>query len=628
MVRTSWFVLGAVLLVGCADTTAPGEEPDTGIPCEAGTKRCDNNVFKSCVDGKLIEEDCGSKTCFLDYGCKVCSPKQAYCDGQDTYQCADDGESSEKTGSCKPEQQCVAGQCIDLCDDPNRKKSNVGCHFWAVDMPNEYYCVSLDGGATCGLQYGCAACQQVALAVTNTSTYKVNVVVEINEAKPGEPLKLKKIDEKVVGGNGIGLFMLPMREVDCTTWEKDATGKLRRKNSSQSCVSSRAFRITSSYPVVVYQFNPLINQFSNGASLLIPRVGLDKDYYVIGWSTSNPVAIPIPGQAIEGIPDFTNITIIGTEENTEVTVTPTHPIQASPDGKVPAAKAGETFKVKLGPFDVLNINSIQDFANSTGDLTGTRVTADKKIAVFSGAQRASAPVKLDSYNPKPPWPDDGKSCCTEHFEQQMFPISALGKRFAITRTPVRAKVGAEPDFYRVLATENDTKITTNLKEFPSFSLQAGGQANFWATTGFTLESSKPLMIAQYAVSQDYVGDIGTSGGDPEFVVFPPVEQYRKTYVFLTPPTFTHDYVVISTPANNSIELDGKSVNEEFSTICKAKATGKIDGVDYRQLTCELPIDGPHRVIAKEPVGITVYGYYSVGSYGFPGGADIREINIK
>lgn len=618
------------LVLACAETSPP--PGDVGVPCEAGAERtCTNNVHRACIKGKWVEEDCGTLSCFVDHGCRSCSPGTGYCDGQDTFQCADDGSSATKTGTCKPEEECVAGNCIDLCTTADQKRSNVGCHFWAVDLPNEYSCVSIDGGATCGFLYGCAACQQFAVAVTNTSTYPVNVLVEINEAAPGEPIKLKKVEEKVVPKFGVGLFLLPMREVDCTIWEKDTTGRLRRKNDSQSCLSSKAYRITSSYPVVVYQFNPLVNDFSNGASLLIPRNGLDKDYLVLGWSTTNPISLPIPGQAIEGTPDYTNVTIIGTEEDTDVEVTPTHMIQASADGKIPAAKAGETFTVKIGPFDVLNINSLQDFGNITGDLTGTRVRASKKVAVFSGAQRASVPVSLDSYTPKPNWPYDPKStCCTEHFEQQMFPISALGKRFAISRTPVRAKSGAEPDFYRILATEDGTQIKTTLSNFPTFTLNTGQQANFWSDKGFTIESNKPLMIGQYAASQGYVGDWKPgSGGDPEFVVFPPVEQYRKDYVFLTPPSFTKNYVVIATPTGNSVQLDGQFVAKEFSTTCDTQALGAIDGQDYQQITCELsPAGGPHRLTATNPVGIMAYGYYNVGSYGFPGGADVREINIK
>ena len=330
-----------------------------------------------------------------------------------------------------------------------------------------------------------------------------------------------------------------------------------------------------------------------------------------------------------GIPDYTNITVVGVKDGTEVEVTVAHPVQASKDNKVPATKKGGTIKVQLGAFDVLNINSIQDLGNVTGDLTGSRVKATKPVVVFSAAQRASVPYSIKDYNPKPPEPS-GKYdvCCTEHFEQQMFPLSSLGKVFAVTRTPIRSSSTVEPDFYRILATEDGTEIKTSLSNFPKFSLKKGQQANFWSTGDFTVESSKPIMIGQYAVAQGYVDNYSTgAGGDPEFVVFPPVEQYRKDYIFLTPTTFTKDYVIIAAPTGALVELDGNKVNSEFGGICKTFTIGTIFKKTYKAIRCPVK-DGVHRIKSSEPVGIMVYGYYSVGSYGYPGGADVKQINLK
>jgi hypothetical protein len=37
-------------------------------------------------------------------------------------------------------------------------------------------------------------------------------------------------------------------------------------------------------------------------------------------------------------------------------------------------------------------------------------------------------------------------------------------------------------------------------------------------------------------------------------------------------------------------------------------------------------EGVHTVSSDEPFGLTVYGYYNVGSYGYPGGSDVKIIN--
>lgn len=621
--RSSCLVLVACL-VGCADTAPQG---DAQAPCESGSApRCQGNVHQTCVDGKWRDEDCGELQCFNDYGCKTCAPNSKYCEGQDTFECNADGSQANKTGTCRNDQQCAGGACHELCDLAAQEKTNVGCHFWAVDLPNEYACISLDQGATCNFTYLCAACQQFAIAVANTSTYRVNVVVEINNAAPGEPLQLEKVAEKEVGGWGIELIPLPMREVDCTEWAEDSTGALRRLNDSQTCLSSRAYRITTSHPVVVYQFNPVVNVFSNGASMLIPENGLGKRHWVMGWNTSNPISFPLPGQTIEGMPDYMNVTLIGVEEDTTVEIRTTHPTQGTADGTIGAAQAGDTITVKLGPFDVFNLNSVQDVAHF-GDFTGTTVVSDKKVAVFTGGQRIS--VGGGTQMSPPPPNLEASTCCTEHMEQQIFPEESLGKRFVISRTPQRSKSAPEPDFYRILATEPQTRVVTNLAEFPSFALaKAGDFVDFWAIRGFTVRSEKPIMIGQFAVSQQSVPNWNAdTGGDPEFVLFPPVEQARKDYVFLTPPTFSKDYVVISGENDTEISLDGEEISGEFKQRCDRATVGDLDGVTYVSYTCPVE-DGPHRIGASKPVAIMVYGYYSVGSYGYPGGADVKDINIK
>ncbi len=609
---------------GCADelTTDP-----TDGGCDPNAQPvCGGNKYTSCKAGRWHTEDCLNGVCIPFVGCRKCQPKSGYCVGQAAYECNADGTASKLVAKCPDDQQCVLGRCMSMCDLPQNTRSNVGCEFWAVDLPNEYYCMSMDQGKTC-VTYGCAACQQFAVAVANTSSHRVKVKVEINEAKPGETPKLKLVQAAYVERESLTTFKLPQREVDCTTWAKDTTGKLRRKNDSQTCLSSTAYRVTSTYPVVAYQFNPLINQFSNGASLLIPKRGLDKEYLAMGWTVTNPVKMPIG--FIEGVPDYASLTVVGVKEKTDVEVTVTHPTQASKDGKVKAAKKGETIKVTLGPFDVLNLNSISTLVGNIGDFTGSKIKASKEVVVFSAVERASVPSNLKMYSPKVPEPS-GKYdvCCTEHFEQQMFPVSSLGKNFAITRTPPRSKSAPyEPDLYRVLASEKGTKVVTSDSNFPSFTLDAGKWKDLWSRGNLTIEADKPVMVAQYAVAKGFLDSLGTSGGDPEFVIFPPVEQYRKDYIFLTPTTFTEDYVVIAAPSGADVTLDGVKVQKEFGGPCKMSSIGTVNKKFYKALLCPVK-DGVHRVKAKEPVGIMVYGYYSVGSYGYPGGSEMKQINVK
>ncbi|HEY3356731.1 MAG TPA: IgGFc-binding protein [Polyangia bacterium] len=621
--------------VGCGPTAGgvDGDGGPIGATCTtADHSYCDNTVHHSCVGGHWKTQDCGSGVCVAESGCQACLGGTKYCEGSDVYECNADGSSGTYLSTCAEFEKCVLGGCLSACADLTR--SNVGCEFWAIDLPNDYQCISMNGGATCDpITYGCGACQQFAVVVTNTSDFVVNVKVELNNAGPGEPLALETVEEKQVGPRLLAIFNLPMREVDCTEWYTDTSGKMRRRNDTTTCLSSKAYRVTSDYPIVAYQFNPIVNVYSNAASLLIPTNGLDTDYYVLSWSTTNPIKMPIPGQSIEGIPDYMNVTIAGVYPGTHVQVTTAHQTQGSPDGGVPvaAASAGETITVNLGPFDVLNIESRQDLQHPTGDFTGTRVVSDYPVAVFSGGQRSIVPDATDSYNPPAP-AAAGDLCCTEHFEQQMFPVSSLGTKFVITRSPIRSTGAPEPDFYRILATKPGTVVTTNLANFPTLNIDAGKYARLWATEDFTIISNEPIMIAQYIVSEQYMDSYNT-GGDGKYILFPPAEQHRPTYVFLVPTTFPKDYVVIAAPEGTQVLLDGTDVGGEITSLCEKHPAGILDTVSYNAIRCPVE-DGPHTIDATDssgagiPVGISVYGYGNVSSYAYPGGADVKQINMQ
>jgi len=122
------------------------------------------------------------------------------------------------------------------------------------------------------------------------------------------------------------------------------------------------------------------------------------------------------------------------------------------------------------------------------------------------------------------------------------------------------------------------------------------------------------------VSQGYIPQGGT--GDPTFIIFPAADQHRDEYVFLIPTTFDKNYMVIAKPTTAGLMIDGSG---EFGPDCETGPIGMLNGIEYEQVTCEMS-EGVHTVAASEPVGLSVYGYYNVGSYGYPGGSDVKIIN--
>src|SRR5206468_1253200 len=103
-----------------------------------------------------------------------------------------------------------------------------------------------------------------------------------------------------------------------------------------------------------------------------------------------------------------------------------------PGDNVPLVATGTEYLVKLGEFDVLNLEGADLTPYGAADFTGTRVEADGPLAIFSGVQCTLIP-------------DDSGGAC-DHLEEQTFPRSPLGHDYAVTRLRV---AGVIDDLVRV-----------------------------------------------------------------------------------------------------------------------------------------------------------------------------------
>jgi hypothetical protein len=383
---------------------------------------------------------------------------------------------------------------IVTCDDAANKPSNLGCEFWAVDMDQQ------DG-------FSDPASMPWGVAISPAGFGQTEVTIEINLAAPGQPLDLMVVKQLSIGQDEVVPVELPIRELDCGTKPNDYM-------SPGTCLSSRAFRITTSAPAIVYQFNVFKNAFSNDASLLLPTPALGKRYRVVGWPAGHPIKIL-------NIIDRAAITIVGTEPDTTVTVLPRWRIKGNPP--IAAAKPGEPIVVTLGPFDVLNLETddatFQDDTKTMADLSGSTVVSDKPVAVFSGVETTSAPGGVIDIPTYPGWTDED-TCCLDHLEEQLFPVESLGTKYVITRSPIRSSGSYhEPDVIRFVGAAEDSAISTSLPApFDKFLLKNGEVRTTWADADFVATGSKPFLVAQLQISQEYIE--GNLTGDPSLTVFP------------------------------------------------------------------------------------------------------------
>ncbi|HTJ46043.1 MAG TPA: IgGFc-binding protein [Kofleriaceae bacterium] len=562
-----------------------------------------------------------------DAGGSVCTPGNRYCDPANDHQviqCNDDGQGTTVVETCNNADACLGGTCVDACSAADGTPSSVGCHFFAVDLDNE--AVKTQFGIT-----NDATAQQFSVVVANVNDYPVRVDVFENDAPYGQPLQEKMVSSSMISANDVKQIDLPQREVDGTMGQTGGYA-MDMNGTTGTFVSSRAYKIDSTGPVVAVQFNPIVQQFSNDASLLLPRNGIGMHYTTLGWPTSNPCGAP-PGDMsyMQSIPDHTFVTILGVQPDTHVTVIPAHPVKAAYQGSgvaIPQTPKGTPMQFSVGPYDVVNLESDQpqvsifdclNHVDQDGDFTGTKITSDKPVMVFTGNERGNG---TGGANPPPPPGWDNETCCTDHLEEQLLPTEAWGKKFVVSRSPVRSTGGyEEPDLYRVLAWTNGTQVTTSLPApFDHFTLDAGQWKTLYAYGGFTVQADNgAIQVGQYLVSQ---GLTANGIGDPSFTIFPAIDQFRQHYVFLVPTTFQDNYMVVSMPVGSHIELDG---SVEFPPTCTQRDIGEVDGKMYRQWTCRLE-PGPHKITTDEAAQLIIYGYYNVGSYAFLGGSNVNIIN--
>jgi len=583
---------------GAASPATTSTGAGGGLDCNS----CFGQTFTPCnPDGTPGAAVSCPAACSSTLGCVQCIPNGTVCIGNEVHKCADDGQSmTELVEVCDVGAGlvCSEGKCSTACEIAADQASNVGCEFWAVDLDQQ------DG-------FNDPASAPWGVALSNASQMVANVTIEINAAPVGQPVKTLVIKQVTVMPGGLEQITLPTRELDCGVKPNDYA-------SPGTCLSSNAYRITASAPIVVYQFNVFANAFSNDASLLLPTNALGKLYRVIGWPAGHPIPIMFPG--LGTIIDRSYVTIVGSKPNTQVKVKAGWRVKGNPP--IAATPTGGEITATIGPFDVLNLETddatFQDDPKTMADLSGTIVQASEPVAVFSGVETTAAPGGVLEV-PTPSGWMTGDTCCLDHLEDQMFPVEAIGSHYVIARSPVRSTGGfREPDVLRFLGVAEPATVTTNLAPpFDSFTLEPGEVKTTWTQDNIVVISTKPVMVGQILVSGEYVE--GATIGDPSLTVFPPVEQYRTEYVFLAPGSWTQSWVVITTPVSGKVTIDGVP-----ATGCIFEPAGTVEGVTYESRRCTVK-PGAHQLSGDKPFGIVAYGYGSAGSYAVAGGADVKHV---
>jgi hypothetical protein len=624
--------------------------PNEAPPCAVGAIRCTAQL-EHCVDGSAgptwsLIDDCAARglVCSTDLdACTTCLPLTQACNGQTVMQCDARGESLSPIAECDPvaAEACRGGSCVNLCTLAAEERSNVGCEYWAVDLDNAVAGETLN-----------AAAQQFAVVISNPQPdLSAQVIIEQDDSLPGQPAALLEVGRATVSPFNLVVFPLGPREVDGSPRGEYNTG-------THTALTRAAYRIKSTVPVVAYQFNPLenVDVFSNDASLLKPLEALrgtpgqfEDAYVVLGWpQTISRTDDPNTNFGSLNPLDFRAfLTVVATRDRTLVRVTSAARIIAG--GPIAEVGVGDDVEITLDAFDVLNLES-DDF---NADFTGSIVASDRPVAVFSGSEASDAP-RFDRISER--------RCCADHLEEQLDPIRSAGRRFvapvSFNRHLALANAGAfltpepEEEVFRLIAVLGQgARVRTSLPgELAEFELPArGSMREIVSSEDFWVESDNPVMLGNVTASQSAAGIPGNlPGGDPSFVIIPPIEQFRAEYVFLTPDRYSFDFLRIMAPIGARIVLDTQALdaipgcNLEAGTLVPRALTDASFGFQVFRCQLSFPVidasfdaqtpllpgvqsDGVHRLRSDSPIGVLVDGFDRNVSYGYAAGTELREI---
>ncbi|MCC6624746.1 MAG: IgGFc-binding protein [Deltaproteobacteria bacterium] len=613
---------GAVLLTcnaqGAWDTLpCPGECRDGAcLGCAAGDRVCNgpSTVMRCKDDGSVYEavETCDPGQTCGDGACLTCLPSQRRCTGAAMAETCNAQGEWEQTRDCASEGlSCLQGTCVSPCTRDPKAKSNSGCDYWAVDLDNHD-----------GAQNG-----PYAVIVSNLSEQRASVKVS---RKDNATAAAAEVLTREVEPGALQVLALPNR------------------NMGGPGAFWTAYRVESSVPIIAYQFNPLdnVDVFSNDASLLLPTNTFGTEYIAVS-------RFELQGRDDSGgtIPYRGFLSIVASSTGTDVTIQPAARTQAGPN--MQTMVPGQSYTYALEPYQVLNVKTDQDKA----DLTGSIITANKPIAVFSGHEAAVSST----------------TCCADHLEHQLFPVATWGTEYLATKAMAR---GVEPDYWRVVAAQDGTTVTFEPSSVSAPRTLDRGQWYELATQAdFKVTADKPIMLAQtFASSGEVVspfaysectdqevcapryectligdgffdltslcfppmcfGESDTSCpgghtctcypsgacycsalGDPTLVLVPPLKQFRNEYVFLTPDKYARDFINLIAPDGASVTLDG--------TLVPAANFKAIAGTGWRVARIEVG-DGVHSVAATAAVGVITYGYDRDVSYGYAAGLNLVD----
>lgn len=523
------FVLVIVVLGACGPTPRP---PDQGGD--------DNGVTPDGDPGMEPPDGCSGTQCSGDL------TQVLDCDGN-------------VLETCSTDQACGAGVCRPPCEAADVNHSSIGCDYYATAM------AAIEGTfGGCFVAFVANTWHTPVQLTASWGTQPIDLAAHARIPRGSGPSVTYDAYDAVNGlpPGEVAILFLANDPVAHGTWRAPAPCPAPAAVGLDAHVHyglnidtgrTKAFHITADKPVVAYQMLPYnaAQSASTGATLLLPTSAWHTNY--MGAMASRP-------SDFMGLQYPPSMAIVARDFNTHVTIRPTANIRAGIDVNPSPAGTPITYTMTAGQ----TIEFIQN-----DDLTGSAITSDSPIAVFAGHTAMRIPWDV-------PW--------SEHAEQQLPPVRALGSEYAVASYRDRIPPYVEKRRHRILGIVAGTQLTYEppIPQGPA-TVAPGGVVEFEFDGAFVVKSQDkdhPFAVFTYMSGSENISNQGgpPGYGDADFVRVVPGPQYLKRYVFMADPTYPETNLVIVRRANNGtfadVTLDCAGVVSGWQSIATAAINGR------------------------------------------------------
>ena len=405
--------------------------------------------------------------------------------------------------------------------------------------------------------------------------------------------QIEKIDFNITAPNKTLTFRFSPRD-----YEIVGTAGTHAYPSQDETVSNQYFKITADTNISVYALTQ--STMSSDATIVLPIKALDVNYMILTYPSDC-----FDLNQNEDTP--CQFAILATENNTNVKINLS-------DASTNKAK-NDSISINLNAGDSYLVQG--SLMKYYSDLSGTLIQSDKKIAVFSGHQRATIPLNSDQSR------RSSRDCLYE----QLTPVKVWGENSLIPPLPhLNNETATGNDKFRILAYYDSTTVNIN---GISVKLNKGEFYEGDLITAQVVTANRPILAASFKKTSSY-SSYDISDGDPLMLLNPPKEQYVNSYLVInaqsvdksqgTQKAFTHQYIVVTIPDTGiaTLKMDNSPVNNSLFT-----AIGTT-GYSYAQLQVA---DGTHSLNSNADFGVFVCGFGPANSYGYLGGMSVKPMDF-